>query len=92
MKITKHFPLSILLAMSTTCLMWGWPVEAAVFALARGGILRIGEALLSRRIGLILPQDSVPGVDFILLKIRSPKTGAGGELRDIRLREAILRT
>lgn len=67
-------PLSVLLAVLTTCLWWGWPLEAAVFALAWNGILRIGEVLLSKRKDLVLPDDSMPGVNFILLRIRAPKT------------------
>ena len=67
-------PLSILMAMLSTCLMWGWATEAGVFALAWCGILRIGEVLLSKRKDLILPEDAAPGVHFILLRIRSPKT------------------
>ena len=67
-------PLSVLLAALTTCLWWGWPLEAAVVALAWNGILRIGEVLLSKRKDLVLPDDSMPGVNFILLRIRAPKT------------------
>jgi len=67
-------PLSVLLAVLTTCLWWGWPLEAAIFALAWNGILRIGEVLMSLRRDLVLPDDSMPGVDFILLRIRAPKT------------------
>ena len=33
-------PLSVLLSVLTTCLWWGWPLEAAIFALAWNGILR----------------------------------------------------
>ena len=67
-------PLSVLLAALTTCLWWGWPLEAAIFALAWNGILRIGEVLLSLRRDLVLPEDSMPGVNFALLRIRAPKT------------------
>lgn len=67
-------PLSVLLAALTTCLWWGWPLEAAVVALAWNGILRIGEVLLSKRKDLVLPDDTMPGVNFILLRIRAPKT------------------
>ena len=42
-------PLSVLLAVLTTCLWWGWPLEAAIFALAWNGILRSGEVLMSLR-------------------------------------------
>ena len=39
-------PLVILMALLTCCLLWGWRSEAGVFALACGGLLRIGEATL----------------------------------------------
>ncbi len=67
-------PLSVVLAVLTTCLWWGWPLEAAIFALAWNGILRIGEVLMSLRKDLVLPEDSMPGVNFVLLRIRAPKT------------------
>ena len=67
-------PLSVLLAVLTVSLSWGWAYVAAVLALAWTGILRIGEVLQSFRSDLILPQDSAPGVTYRLLKIKEPKT------------------
>ena len=74
---TQHhpaLPLSILLAMMGLALMWGWPVEAAVFGLAWSGLLRIGEVIMAKRDDLILPDDAAPGVRYALLRINSPKT------------------
>eukprot|EP00438_Fugacium_kawagutii_P018640 Skav235460 [mRNA] locus=scaffold1451:27264:29552:+ [translate_table: standard] len=67
-------PLSVLLAMVTLALLWGWPTEAAVLALTWTGICRIGEVLLAERADLVLPCDAAPGVTFAMLRIRSPKT------------------
>lgn len=67
-------PLSVMLAMLSTCLLWGWPYEAGVIALTWNGILRIGETLQAQRKDLVLPAESMPGVDFVLLNIKSPKT------------------
>eukprot|EP00435_Cladocopium_sp_Y103_P044820 s2497_g12.t1 len=67
-------PASILLAMLTICLMWGWPYEASVLALTWAGVCRIGEVLQATRDDLILPQDSAPGTFFVLLRIGEPKT------------------
>jgi len=49
-------PLSVLLAMLTVALSWGWAYIAAVLALAWVVILRIGEVLQSFRSDLILPK------------------------------------
>eukprot|EP00435_Cladocopium_sp_Y103_P048082 s660_g14.t1 len=38
-------PLSIMAAMGTTALSWGWPYEAAVIMMSWVGIMRIGEVL-----------------------------------------------
>ena len=67
-------PLSVLLSMTSIALMWGWVFEAGAICLAWCGILRIGEVLLAQRRDLILPCDSMPGIHFILLKIKLPKT------------------
>lgn len=67
-------PLAVLLAMMTTAVVWGWPLEAAIIGLTWAGILRIGEVFLALRQDLILPRDSAPGVVFGMLRIRSPKT------------------
>jgi len=67
-------PLSILLAMLATAILWGWPYEACVLALTWTGILRIGETIMATRGDLILPSDAAPGTTFALLRIRMPKT------------------
>ena len=67
-------PVSILLAMLTICLCWGWTAEAGVLALAWCGLCRVGEVLQAVRADLILPQDSAPGNRFVLLRILDPKT------------------
>ena len=67
-------PLSVLLAMLSVALAWGWAYEAAVISMSWAGLLRIGEVLQSKRADLVLPGDSAPGVSFALLKIQEPKT------------------
>lgn len=71
-------PMSVMLSLVTTSLMWGWPVEAALIALAWNGILRIGEVIGACRKDLILPSDSAPGVEYILLRVPEPKTRGRG--------------
>ena len=70
----KALPKGVLLAVLAAALSWGWLREAAVFALAWAGLLRIGEALNAYRRDLILPRDAAPGTDYVLLQISSPKT------------------
>ena len=67
-------PLSVLLAICSLALLWGWPHEAAVFALTWAGILRIGETIAATRGDLILPCDAAPGTTYALLRILQPKT------------------
>ena len=67
-------PLSILLAVMSLSMLWGWPVEAAIFGLTWSGICRIGEVLLATREDLILPSDASPGTRYALLRISTPKT------------------
>ena len=67
-------PLSVLLGIVATGLIWGWPLECAIFSLTWAGILRIGEVLLADRSDLILPRDAAPGVTYALLRIKMPKT------------------
>eukprot|EP00435_Cladocopium_sp_Y103_P055331 s818_g18.t1 len=67
-------PASILVAIMSVALLWGWRTEAAIFGLTWSGILRIGETLQATRSDLVLPRDSAPGVNYALLKIREPKT------------------
>ena len=67
-------PASVLLAILSVALCWGWVYEAAVLSLAWAGILRIGEVLQAYRGDLVLPTDCAPGQSFVLLKIFDPKT------------------
>eukprot|EP00438_Fugacium_kawagutii_P018756 Skav204395 [mRNA] locus=scaffold2947:164542:176525:+ [translate_table: standard] len=67
-------PLTVLLAFASLCLLWGWPVEAAVLLLTWTGLLRIGEVFAAHRRDLILPEDGAPGMQFALLQIQQPKT------------------
>ncbi|CAE7515547.1 unnamed protein product, partial [Symbiodinium necroappetens] len=73
---THHvaMPAVILLALLSVCLTWGWRAEAGIFALAWGGLLRIGEATGAVRSSLVLPRDALWSQAFILLKINEPKT------------------
>eukprot|EP00435_Cladocopium_sp_Y103_P050220 s698_g15.t1 len=67
-------PLSIMAAMVTTALSWGWPYEAAVIMISWVGIMRIGEVLCATRRDLVLPTDAAPGTSFALVMIHAPKT------------------
>ena len=67
-------PVSILVAICSLALLWGWPREAALFSLTWTGVLRIGEVLQASRSDLILPGDAAPGVTYALLKVMQPKT------------------
>ena len=73
---THHvaMPVQILCAFLATALSWGWSREAAVFALAWGALLRIGEVLQARRCDLVMPCDVEDTIDHILLRIWEPKT------------------
>ena len=73
---THHvaMPPVILLSMLTVCLCWGWTREAGLFALAWGGLLRIGEALAMIRAKLVLPEDVLFSQRHILARIEEPKT------------------
>eukprot|EP00435_Cladocopium_sp_Y103_P022064 s3889_g5.t1 len=67
-------PITVMAALVTIALTWGWPHEAAVIMLGWAGILRIGEVLAATRAELVLPCDAVPGTSFALLMVRQPKT------------------
>ena len=71
-------PLSVLLALVTLSLLWGWPVEASIWLMTWIGLLRIGEVLEATRSDLLLPGDSAPGINYILFRIREPKTRGRG--------------
>ena len=70
----RALPKSVLLAVLSVALVWGWATEAALFGLAWAGLLRFGEIFTATRGDLVLPDDAAPGTDFILLQIKQPKT------------------
>ena len=67
-------PISILLAISSLCLLWGWVREACIFLVTWSGLMRIGEILNATRAHLVLPRDAEPGFRSLLVKIMQPKT------------------
>ena len=71
-------PASVLLAMLSVSLMWGWLSVAGVLGLTWAGVLRIGEVLQAKRTNLILPGDGAPEDRFALLQIHAPKTRGHG--------------
>ena len=74
---TEHhtgMPFQVLLAILSTCLVWGWKREAAIFALAWGALLRIGEVFHAFRKDIIFPADVAYSTDHILVRIKEPKT------------------
>ena len=73
---THHvdMPATILLAMLTVSIFWGWYREAGIFSLAWGGLLRIGEATALLRSDLVLPVDMLHAQCHILVRIEEPKT------------------
>ena len=73
---THHvdMPTTILLAMLTVSIFWGWYREAGIFSLAWGGLLRIGEATALLRSDLVLPVDMLHAQCHILVRIEEPKT------------------
>ena len=71
-------PPAVLIATITACLLWGWTREAGCFALAFGGVMRIGEVLKTKRRNLILPEDVAFSQQFILVQIEEPKTRGRG--------------
>ncbi len=67
-------PQSILLSMLSTALLWGWPVVAAILSMTWAGVMRIGEVVYATRRDLVLPTDSAPDIDYILVRIKEPKS------------------
>ena len=67
-------PHQILVSLIAAALWWGWVREAAVFALAWGALLRIGEVYQATRADLILPGDVDGTNNYALLRIKEPKT------------------
>ena len=84
-------PMSVMLSLVCTALLWGWPVEGALIALTWSGVLRIGEVLGAYRRDLFLPSELAPGCDFILLRVPEPKTrGRGARHQSARIDPADL--
>ncbi|CAE7488995.1 unnamed protein product [Symbiodinium sp. CCMP2592] len=74
---TSHptaIPAVILIAILSASLAWGWTREAGCFALAFGGLLRIGEVIQCKRSSLVLPSDVCDTQKYILVHIEEPKT------------------
>ncbi|CAE7766979.1 unnamed protein product [Symbiodinium sp. CCMP2592] len=74
---TSHhtaIPAVILIAILSASLAWGWTREAGCFALAFGGLLRIGEVIQCKRSSLVLPSDVCDTQKYILVRIEEPKT------------------
>ena len=67
-------PVPILLAMLTTCLLWGWERVAGALAIVFGGLLRPGEVTSALRKDLLLPRDVGSTIAYALLSIREPKS------------------
>ena len=67
-------PYQLVIALISAAWLWGWDREAAVFALAWGALLRIGEVVDAVRADLILPSDVNGTNSFALLRILEPKT------------------
>ena len=70
----QAMPYQVLLAVLSTCLVWGWVKEAAIFAMCWGMLLRVGELINARRADIVFPQDVQNSIDYVLLKILEPKT------------------
>ena len=61
-------PWQVLLAMVTTCLLWGWVPLAGILSLGFGSLLRAGELLSATRANLLLPQDVEETIHFCSLR------------------------
>ncbi len=74
---TEHhtaMPFQGLLAILSTCLLWGWKREAGIFALCWGALLRFGEIFHAVRGDVVFPEDVSQSIDHVLIKIQDPKT------------------
>ncbi|CAE7224840.1 unnamed protein product [Symbiodinium sp. CCMP2592] len=67
-------PAQVLVAVLSTCLLWGWIKEAGIFALCWGALLRAGEAVKATRRDVVFPSDALWGQTYVLIKIQEPKT------------------
>ena len=67
-------PFQILLALLSTCILWGWPAVAGMIALSWGAICRAGEVFAALRADLILPRDVLFSSAGVFLRVQEPKT------------------
>ena len=67
-------PFQVLMALLTTCLLWGWNNVGGILALGWGAFLRAGEAISAVRKQLLLPSDVGGSINFCLVSIMEPKT------------------
>ena len=67
-------PFQVVLAILTTCLLWGWTRTAGAIAFCFGGLLRPGEMISIQRRQVLLPSDVAESVPYTLLLILEPKT------------------
>ena len=67
-------PATLLVAVVTVALIWGWPREAALFCLGWSGLLRAGELVGLKRSDLVLPCDADPGMKHILVQLHEAKS------------------
>lgn len=76
---------SLNLMVGSLALYRGWPLEAAVVSMT-WSLVRVGEVVSAVRKDLVLPEDSAPGINYILLKIHEPKTrGRGAKHQSARI-------
>ena len=71
-------PWQVLLAMVTTCLLWGWVPLAGALSLCWGALLRAGEFLSATRSNLLLPCDVQETIAYAMVAIVEPKTRNSG--------------
>ena len=67
-------PVPIILALTSTAMMWGWLRVAGCLALGFSAMLRPGEITGAYRRDLLLPKDSGYSVRYALLSVREPKS------------------
>ena len=70
----QAMPFQVLLAVLSTCLIWGWTREAGIFAMCWGMLLRVGEIVKAKRSDIVFPKDVHYTIDHVLIKILEPKT------------------
>ena len=71
-------PWQVMLAMVTTCLLWGWVPLAGAISLCWGALLRAGEFLSATRANLLLPCDVQETISYAMVAILEPKTRNSG--------------